>query len=159
MSRNKKLLWLAPLLAPALVGLWLYGRSRGPHPCDEPKDLPVAGRDVVACAERYVLDQWFTTAWGKFGPLDAEPNGTGSWFDLVGRHRGTLWPELESLCTHAKDPKGALGHTALFAPAGGGQECRPVSVTPLLGPSMKAESCDSVRAKSTCQERAAAVAR
>lgn len=133
-----------------------YALRPRPGPCAEP-ELPIPRSRVVACAEHYVRAQWYTSHWGQLGALDADPHGHGSWLELASKHRGTLREELGVLCTHPQDRAGALGATALFEPAAPGADCRAFAVTPLLGVSLKEQSCESVRAQSTCVAREEAV--
>lgn len=153
MKRKRALLAALGVLVVAGGALAAFVVRRGPDPCAEPEDLPVPRERVVRCAERYVQDQWYTDRWGRFGALDGDVHGNGSWLELMRKHRGTLQRELSALCTHPKDRKGALGHVALFEPTDGRSECRVVSVTPLLGVSLRDETCASVREHSACISR------
>lgn len=153
--RTQKL--AAALIALAAVAIaWVtIDRARATaHPCAEPADLPVPRERVVRCVERYVEDQWYTTHWGKFGALDADPHGHGSWLELMSKHRKTLDSELTHLCTHPKDTAGSLGHVAIFESlAKNESDCRVFSITPLLGVALKDQTCASVRERSACVPR------
>lgn len=140
----------------ACVAIFMRGRW-GANPCAEPEELPVSRARVVACAERYVFDQWFTDRLGKIGALDADPHGEGTWFELVYKHRNTVRRELSAVCTHPRDDKGALGHTALFESAVAGKPCRTFGITPLLSVTPQGQSCDAVRASHRCVSRAEAM--
>lgn len=141
------------LILVASIAVFMAMGRQGDSPCAEPSELPVPRERVVRCAERYVEEQWYTTHWGRFGSLEADSHGDTSWWELMLKHRGTLQPTISALCTHPRDLKGALGHLALFEPAAKNHECQVVSVTPMLGTSVKDQTCEAVRAQSACVGR------
>ena len=158
MTRRRRIALAVGLLVLAVFGgcASLFVRT-GPDPCAEPSE-PAARPDVVRCAEGYVREQWYTGRLGKLGALESDPHGGGSWLELVREHRGTLREQIDALCTHPRDQKGALGHTAIFEttdPSKG--PCRVFAITPLLGVSLRNQTCEQVRSSSTCIPRADAL--
>jgi hypothetical protein len=156
---RKKWIFVGALVALGVLAFVALRGPGGPDPCAEPPSGSATSAAAVRCAERYVLNEWYTTKWGRFGAIDSDPMGEGTWFGLVRAHRGTLKSELDAICTHPRDERGALGHVALFEPSAPERgPCRAFSVTPLLGVSYRAQPCEVVRAQSHCINREAALA-
>lgn len=155
MKRRTKVVGAIAALVIVVMAWVAIARARAAdHPCAEPADLPVPRERVVRCIERYVEDQWYTKHWGKFGALDADPHSHESWLELMSKHRKTLESTLTQLCTHPRDTAGALGHVAIFESLGQKEsDCRVFSITPLLGMSLKDQTCASVRERSACVPR------
>jgi len=99
---RKKWIFVGALVALGVLAFVALRGPGGPDPCAEPPSGSATSAAAVRCAERYVLNEWYTTKWGRFGAIDSDPMGEGTWFGLVRAHRGTLKSELDAICTHPR---------------------------------------------------------